>query len=123
MENSRINSSRTRLKRSRRVRKRLRGNSEKPRMCVFKSNGHIQVQLIDDEAGVTLGAISTFSKEFRNTPYCKKNKESAKQIGASIAKIAKEKNIERVVLDRGPSKYHGVIAALADSARENGLLF
>jgi len=123
MESSQINASVAKRKRALRVRKGLRGTSQKPRMCVNKSNAHLHVQLIDDDTGFTLGSISTFSKEFRNTPNGKKNKESAKVIGAGIAKIAKEKNIERVVLDRGPSKYCGIIAALADSARENGLLF
>jgi large subunit ribosomal protein L18 len=123
MESSQINASIAKRKRALRVRKGLRGNSQKPRMCINKSNAHLQVQLIDDETGFTLGSIATFSKEFRNTSNGKKNKESAKVIGAGIAKIAKEKNIERVVLDRGPSKYCGIIAALADSARENGLLF
>lgn len=123
MENGRIKNAIVKRQRSRRVRKRLRGDCDKPRLCVVKTNAHIQVQLIDDDAGVTLGAISTFSKEFRNTPYCKRNKESARQIGLRIAQIASEKNIKRVVFDRGSSKYHGVVAAVAESARENGLSF
>ncbi len=110
-----------RKKRALRVRKHLRGCSEKPRLCVVKSNKHIQVQLIDDEAGVTLGGIGTSSKEFANTEFAKKNKASAKKLGERIAEIAKANNIKQVVFDRGPFKYHGILAELADAARAAGL--
>lgn len=110
-------------KRALRVRKHLRGTSSKPRLCVVKSNCHIQAQLIDDESGQTLGAISTFSKELRKTDFCKKNKASARKIGESIAEIAKSKSIKEVVFDRGASKYHGILAELADAARAGGLQF
>lgn len=123
MENSLIKSRQRREKRSLRVRKSLKGTSSKPRLSVYKSNAHIHAQLIDDEAGVTLGSISTFSKEFRNSSKTGRNKEAAIEIGKRIAEIAKEKNIDTVVFDRGPFKYHGVIAALADRARESGLRF
>ncbi|MCE2982606.1 MAG: 50S ribosomal protein L18 [Parachlamydia sp.] len=112
-----------RTKRAYRVRKKLRGNSEKPRLCVVKSNNHIQAQLIDDESGRTLGGTATFTKENRNTEFNKKNKASARKLGEQIAEIAKSKNIKEVVFDRGPFKYHGVLAELADAARAGGLQF
>ncbi len=111
-----------RKKRALRVRKHLHGNSIKPRMCVQKTNYHIYVQLIDDEAGVTLGAISTISKEFKDGEHGK-NKATAKKIGERIAEIALAKNIKEVVFDRGPHKYHGILAELADGARGAGLKF
>jgi large subunit ribosomal protein L18 len=114
---------RLRQKRQMRVRKHLRGNEIKPRLCVVKSNKHIQAQLIDDESGKTLGAVATFAKEFRNTEFNKRNKASAKKLGERIAEIAKEKNIKEVIFDRGPFKYHGVLAELADAARAAGLQF
>ncbi|MDR3624056.1 MAG: 50S ribosomal protein L18 [Chlamydiales bacterium] len=110
-----------RHKRAQRVRKKLRGCAKRPRLCVVKTNAHIIVQLIDDEQGLTLGSTSTFAKEFRDTEFCRRNKKSARRIGERIALIAKEKNIESVIFDRGASKYHGVIAAVADGARESGL--
>lgn len=95
----------------------------KPRLSIHKTNKHISAQLIDDEKGVTLGMISTFSKGFEGTDWGKKNKESAKKLGEKIAEIAKSQNINEVVFDRGPFKYHGILAELADAARANGLKF
>lgn len=118
-----IRNHRLRYKRALRVRKHLRGNSTKPRLCVVKSNCHIQVQLIDDETGTTLGGSSTFAKEFRNTEFNRKNKASARKLGEHIAEVAKSKNIKEVVFDRGSFKYHGVLAELADAARAGGLQF
>lgn len=112
-----------RQKRALRVRKHLRGTDVKPRLCVVKSNCHIQVQLIDDEAGHTICGLSTFSKEFKNTEFNKRNKISARKLGEKIAEVAKSKNIKEVIFDRGPFKYHGVLAELANAARENGLQF
>jgi large subunit ribosomal protein L18 len=110
-------------KRALRVRKHLNGTPQKPRLCVVKSNNHIQVQIIDDTNGVTLGSTATFAKEFRNTEFVKKNKISARKLGERIAEIAKEKNITEVIFDRGPFKYHGILAELADAARAGGLKF
>jgi large subunit ribosomal protein L18 len=110
-------------KRALRVRRRLRGDAERPRLSLIKSNCHLQAQIIDDEKGVTLGAVSTFSKEFRQAGLDKRNKESAKKLGEKLAEVAKEKNIDKIVFDRGKSKYHGVVAAFADAARESGLQF
>jgi large subunit ribosomal protein L18 len=112
-----------RQRRTMRVRKKLRGTAEKPRLCVVKSNKHIQVQLINDEQGRTLGATATTAAEFRNTEFAKKNKTSAAKLGQVIAEIAKQQNISKVVFDRGPFKYHGILEALATSAREAGLQF
>jgi large subunit ribosomal protein L18 len=112
-----------RQRRSLHVRKKIMGSAQRPRLCVRKTNSNIQVQLIDDELGVTLGSIATYAKEFRNTENSKKNKSSAKKLGERIAEIAKEKNIREVIFDRGSSKYHGILAELANAAREGGLQF
>lgn len=117
------NSQKLRVKRALRVRKNLRGSAAKPRLSVIKSNSHIQAQLIDDDTGQTLGATATFAKEFRGTEFNRKNKASARKLGEHIAEIAKNKNIKEVVFDRGPFKYHGILAELADAARAGGLKF
>lgn len=123
MKNVVIKNSKLFHKRALRVRKHLNGTPEKPRLCVVKSNNHIQAQLIDDTKGATLGFTATFAKEFRNTEFAKKNKASARKLGERIAEIAKEKNINEVIFDRGPFKYHGILAELADAARAGGLKF
>lgn len=114
---------RLRCRRLHHVRKKLVGSAQRPRLCVRKSNNNIEVQLIDDEAGVTLGSIATYAKEFRNTDTSKKNKAAAKVLGTRIASIALAKNIREVIFDRGASKYHGILAELANAAREAGLQF
>jgi len=111
------------IRRSLRTRNKVRGTQEKPRMCVVKTNSHIQVQLIDDEKGVTLASANTNSKEFQGTPYAKKNVESAKKLGESIANKAKAQGVSKIVFDRGSAKYHGILASLANAAREVGLQF
>lgn len=113
----------TRKRRTLSVRSSLYGSPQKPRMCVVKTNKHIQVQLIDDEKGVTLAQMSTNSKELRKTAFCKKNKASAKVLGEKIAEKAKAIGISTVVFDRGPFKYHGILAELANGARSSGLQF
>jgi large subunit ribosomal protein L18 len=118
-----IRNHQNRVKRALRVRKHLRGNGDKPRLCVVKSNKHINVQIIDDEKGITLGSISTYSSEFKGTEFGKRNKASARKLGERIAEIAKEKNIKEFVFDRGPFKYHGILAELADAVRSAGLQF
>lgn len=110
----------TRKKRQQRIRKKLRGSPTRPRLCVFKSLRHIGGQIVDDESNVTIVGVSTHSKDNNKQ---KKSKESARFIGAKLAQLAKEKNIEHVVFDRGRFKYHGLIAELANAARENGLKF
>lgn len=123
MRNMIIKKQQLRQKRSLRVRKHLKGTAAKPRLCVIKSNKHIQVQLIDDSEGKTLGSTATFAKEFRETEFGKKNKAAAKKLGEHIAEIAKKQNINEVIFDRGPFKYHGILAELADAARAAGLKF
>lgn len=112
-----------RQKRTWRVRKKLCGTAERPRLCVVKSNCHISAQLIDDATGTTLASASTKSKIFRDTEFGRKNKASAKKLGEHIAEMAKEKNIREVIFDRGPFKYHGILAELANAARAGGLQF
>lgn len=123
MRNAILNKQRKRTSRALRVRKHLRGCNVIPRMSVHKSNAHIQVQLIDDQSGKTIGQTATFAKEFRNTEFGKKNKASARKLGEHIAEIAKKNNIKEVIFDRGPFKYHGILAELADGARAGGLKF
>lgn len=123
MRNIIIKKRKLRHQRALRVRKNMSGTAIKPRLCVVKTNNHIQAQLIDDSTSTTLGAIGTFSKEFRNTDFSRKNKASARKLGERIAEIAKEKNIKTVIFDRGPFKYHGILAELADAARAGGLQF
>lgn len=107
-----------RKKRALRVRKKLRGSAERPRLSVFKSLKHIGAQLIDDEKGVTLLSFSTCAK---GAGEIKKSKEGARLIGEKIAQLAKEKKIEQAIFDRGRFKYHGLVAALAEGAREKGM--
>ena len=103
-----------------RVRRKISGTAECPRLCVFRSNSNLYVQLIDDVKGVTLAQASTLDKEVKTKH---SNKEAAKEVGALIAKRAIEKNIKEVVFDRGGYVYHGVVKELADAAREGGLNF
>jgi len=108
-----------RAARHERLRKKVEGTPERPRLAVFRSVKHIYAQIIDDTKGHTLVAASSVEKEIDKGG----NKEGAKAVGAAIAARAKEKGIEAVVFDRGGFKYHGRVAALADGAREGGLNF
>ena len=112
-----------RHRRAMRIRKGVRGNAVKPRLCVSKTNMHISAQLIDDEAGVTVACAGTMTKAFRGTSFTRKSKEAARQVGVKIAELAKQKNINAAVFDRGHHKYHGILAELANGARESGLTF
>ncbi len=103
-----------------RIRQKVTGTSERPRLAVFKSSKHIYVQVIDDAAGRTLVAASSLDKD---ADVKGANQAAAKAVGALIARRAKDKGITRVVFDRGGYLYHGNIKALADAARENGLEF
>jgi large subunit ribosomal protein L18 len=109
-----------RKKRHARVRTKITGTTERPRLNVFRSNKHLYAQLIDDSQGVTIVSASTMDKDFDGTAG---NVEAAKSIGETIAKRAVEKNIKSVVFDRGGYLYHGRVKALAEAARENGLEF
>lgn len=121
MEKRLIKRSITRKKRVMRVRKKIKGSSERPRLVVVKTNQHLYAQIIDDEKGVTIAGFGTISKQNRNTDFAKKSKDSAKEIGKQIALLAKERKVESVVFDRGRYKYHGLIADIATGAREAGL--
>lgn len=123
MENRLKNRNVRRKRRAMRVRKQVRGDATKPRLSVFRSNKHLGAQIIDDETRITLFGIGTLSKEFKGTEFAKKSRNAAREIGKRIAAEAKKKKIECVVFDRGQYKYHGVIAELADAAREAGLKF
>ena len=109
-----------RTRRHIRVRRKISGTAERPRLCVFRSNSNLYVQLVDDVAGNTLAQASTLDKEVK-TKHA--NKEAAKELGTLIAKKAADKKIETVVFDRGGYIYHGVVKELAEAAREGGLKF
>lgn len=109
-----------RVRRHARVRRKISGTAECPRLSVFRSNSNLYVQVIDDTKGITLAQASTLDKEVKTKH---SNKEAAKEVGALIAKRAIEKNIKTVVFDRGGYIYHGVVKELADAAREGGLEF
>ena len=115
-----INKNAMRLKRHVRVRGKISGTPECPRLNVFRSNANIYAQIIDDVNGVTLVAANTLEKEFEGATG---NIEAAKKIGAVLAERAKAKGIEQVVFDRGGYIFHGRVAALAEGAREAGLKF
>jgi len=108
-----------RLKRRRRVRAKVRGTAQRPRLSIFRSNRGVFVQLVDDTTGRTLVAVSWTEPDFRSLG----SMEQAKAIGEAIAKRAKEAGIETAVFDRGGYQYHGRVAALAEGAREGGLAF
>jgi len=107
-----------RLRRKLSIRKQIVGSTERPRVCISKSDKNIFVQVIDDSVSKTLFSVQTFGK---NAVNAKANKDGAKVVGAKIAEQLKGESIERVVFDRSGYKYHGVVAALADSIRENGI--
>ncbi len=111
------------LRRKKRVRKKIRGTPERPRLCVYRSLKHIYAQIIDDVAGRTLVAASTLDKELRGKLDGLKKTEKAREVGKLIAKRAIEKGIKKVVFDRNGFLYHGRVKALADGAREGGLEF
>lgn len=111
-----------RLKRHLRVRKKIKGTAERPRLNIFRSSKHMYAQVIDDIKGVTIVSASTQDKELGEIANGG-NVEAAQKVGAMIAQRAKEKGISQVVFDRGGYLYHGRIQALADAAREAGLEF
>lgn len=106
-----------------RVRKKVRGDMERPRLVVFKSSRHTYAQVIDDESNRTLTAVSTLSPKFRGKQQDGGNIAAARIIGGLIAQEAVSKGIKKVVFDRGGYLFHGRVKALADSAREGGLEF
>jgi len=113
-----------RIRRKKRIKKRIRGTPERPRLSVFRSSSHIYAQLIDDQSGRTLVDASSVSKEIRSRlTGGGGNKEGAGAVGEYLAKRAVEKGIKRVVFDRNGFLYHGRIKALAEAARQHGLEF
>ena len=108
-----------RVRKHERVRAKISGTPECPRLVVFRSNKHIEAQIIDDVKGVTLVSTSSVQLKLSNGG----NVEGAKVVGAKVAELAKAKKIEKVVFDRGGYIYHGRVQALADAAREGGLKF
>jgi len=112
-----------RIKRHRRVRKKVFGTPERLRLCVFKSINHIYAQIVDDVSANTLLTVSTLTPDVREKVKNGGNIEPAKAVGEAIGKKALEKNIYNVVFDRGGYPYHGRVKALAESAREAGLIF
>ena len=109
-----------RIKRHNRVRGKISGTAERPRLCVFRSENNIYAQIIDDVAGTTLVSASSVEKGFEGKGG---NIEAAKKVGAKVAERALQKGIEEVVFDRGGYIYHGRVQALAEGAREGGLKF
>ena len=115
-----IDSNAQRLKRHKRVRSKISGTAERPRLAVYRSNAHISAQIIDDVAGVTLASANTYEKAFEGAT---SNKEAARKVGALLAERALAKGISAVVFDRGGYIYHGRVSELAEGAREGGLKF
>ena len=112
-----------RQRRKLRIRTKISGNSERPRLSVFRSAAHIYAQVVDDVAGQTLAAASTLSRDLKGTLENDSKTEAAKKVGALIAKICLEKQVDKVVFDRNGYLYHGRVKALAEAAREAGLKF
>jgi large subunit ribosomal protein L18 len=108
-----------RLRRRRRVRAKVRGSAERPRLSIFRSNRGVNAQLIDDVAGRTLAAVNWTEPDIKTL----QSMEQAKRVGAVLAQRAKDAGIETVVFDRGGYRYHGRVKALAEGAREGGLRF
>ena len=112
-----------RERRKLRIRKKVNGTAERPRLTVFRSTKHIYAQVIDDTTGNTLAHASTLSKDLKGTLEEDNKVEAAKKVGALIAKICKSKKIDKVVFDRNGYMYHGRVSALAQAARDAGLDF
>ena len=115
----RTDSNAQRLKRHKRVRGKISGTPERPRLAVYRSNANISAQIIDDVNGVTLVSASSYEKDFEGGS----NKEAARKVGNTLAQRALEKGISAVVFDRGGYIYHGRVSELAEGAREGGLKF
>lgn len=112
-----------RLKRHRRIRRKIYGTKDRPRLCVFRSNKHIYSQLIDDTNEKTMLCVSSLDGELKKKLKAGSNKETAAEVGKLLAKKAKENKIGQVVFDRGGYLYHGRVKALAEEARKAGLKF
>ena len=117
-----VDSNDVRLRIHKRIRKNLSGTTDRPRLCVFRSNKHIYAQIVDDSEGRTIAAASTLDAEAKGAKGGG-NIAAAKVVGAAVAKRAIDKGIQAVLFDRGGYIYHGRVKALADAAREAGLKF
>ena len=106
-----------------RIRRKVAGSTERPRLAVFRSVKHIYAQVIDDAAGSTIAFASTLSRDLKGTLGSDKKQDAAKKVGALIARICLEKKVDKVVFDRNGYHYHGRVKALAEAAREAGLKF
>jgi len=111
------------IRRKKRVRKKISGAKEKPRLTIYKSLKHLYAQIVDDTEGKTLVFVTTNTKDFKEKHKSCKNLQSAKELGKLLGEKAKEKNIEKVVFDRNIYKYHGKVKAFAESVRECGIKF
>lgn len=120
---SNFNKTARRSKIRKRIRKKISGTLERPRLSVFKSSKHVYAQLIDDQAGTTLIAASTLSRALKNDLEKKPKMEKAEAIGEYLGKMAAEKGIKEAVFDRSGYRYHGIIKNLAEGARKGGLQF
>ena len=112
-----------RERRKLRIRSKISGTGERPRLSVFRSGRHVYAQVVDDSGGGTIAAASTLSRDLKTTLSEDNKTDAAKKVGALIAKICLEKKIEKVVFDRNGYLYHGRVKALAEAAREAGLKF
>lgn len=112
-----------RIKRHARIRKNLSGRSDKPRLCVYRSLGHIYVQVIDDVQGITIVSASTIDKQVKPLLQGRSKIEQAQIVGQTVAERALEAGVKKVVFDRGGFKYHGRVKALAEASRQAGLDF
>ena len=105
----------------RRIRSTIRGTAERPRLCIYKSNKHIYLQLINDRESATLLSVSTQSPDLKKDLKDKESVDAAKIVGMALAEAAKDKGIKKAVYDRSGYKYHGIVKAAAEGAREGGL--
>jgi len=118
-----VSRSETRKSRHLKIRKKIHGTTERPRLCVYKSLHYIYAQLIDDDKGHTIVSCSSIDKDLRGKLKNHKNKDAAKAVGESLAEKAVAKNIKKAVFDRNGYPFHGKVKILADAAREKGLEF
>ena len=114
---------RQRIRRRHRVRRHIRGTTERPRLAVFRTHKHIYAQIIDDSAGRTLASASSMDKQIRDAVGFGGNKQAAEAIGKAVAERAQAAGVSKVCFDRGAFRYHGRVAALAEAARAAGLQF
>ena len=110
-----------RIKRQARIRKKIKGTSERPRLSVFRSAKHVYAQVIDDSAGTTLATASSFEKDFKDQGKLENKKAAAQVVGKLVAQRALDKGISKVVFDRNGFLYHGRVKAISEGAREAGL--